>query len=69
MNYFAVLVKEHRKKRGLTQYDVAKCVGINRVTVHRIETGGWPTLENAVRLANLLGISLKRVQDKMAKTI
>ena len=58
-------VREYRNKRGLTQVELAKLVGIHEITVNRIERGiqlpDWATICN---LADVLGVT----SDKLRKS-
>ena len=59
MGIFEDNLKTLRKKRGLTQQELADKVGTNRVNVTKWETGRTePSLENIVKLADLLDVSL-----------
>lgn len=59
MGIFGDNLKTLRKKRGLTQQELADKVGTNRVNVTKWETGRTePSLENIVKLADLLDVSL-----------
>ncbi|WP_438838960.1 helix-turn-helix domain-containing protein [Streptococcus pluranimalium] len=58
MSKFASRLKELRKKRGLTQRQIADELSINRVTYTNWEKGNRePSLENVVRLAKLFGVT------------
>lgn len=53
----AQLFKSARKKRGLTQVEVAEKVGISSNTYSRIERGVQkPELDNAVKIGKALSI-------------
>ena len=48
-----------RELKNISQTKVAKEIGINRTTYNSYETGiATPPLENLVKIANLLGVSL-----------
>jgi transcriptional regulator with XRE-family HTH domain len=49
-----------RKRRGLTQQDLAERVGVNRVSIARLEAGTRsPSMSTARRIADALGESLE----------
>ncbi|HEX5037318.1 MAG TPA: helix-turn-helix transcriptional regulator [bacterium] len=53
-------VKKLRKERELTQENLARAVGISRIQMNRIESDvSKPGLETMMRLAEVLGITLK----------
>lgn len=56
---FAERLSEIRKKRGLSQEEVAKKLGTQGPAIGRYERGiAKPTIEVASNLANILGVSL-----------
>jgi len=56
---FAQRLSEVRKKRGLSQEEVAKKLGTQAPAIGRYERGvAKPTIDVASRLANILGVSL-----------
>lgn len=58
-------LREIRKARGMTQIQLANHTGINRVTIARYETDKiWPTLRNAEKLADALGVTLNELIGK-----
>ena len=59
MTSFTNRLVQLRKKRGLTQKDIADLVHVNRVTYTNWEKGKRePSFENLVKLADLLEVSL-----------
>lgn len=49
-------LREERERRGLTQEEVAKAVGVSRQTIIAIENDKYdPTLDLAFRLARFYG--------------
>jgi DNA-binding XRE family transcriptional regulator len=52
---FGLAVKRLRNARGWTQADLAEWLGVNRVTVVRMEQGGPVSLRAAMRAIVLLG--------------
>ena len=54
-------VKEYRKKKKLSQEELAKKAGISRVTLSNIETGFQTVITNStmVKIAEALGMSPK----------
>lgn len=71
MNNFFIFLRQHRKKLGLTQEDVARKTGISRTYIARIETDiHYPSLTTALILSKFLGFSLddvKITRDKERK--
>lgn len=56
---FGLLIKKHRKKKGMSQDKLAVLVGITRKSVSCIERGEcYPSSENIFKIAKLLDISL-----------
>lgn len=54
-----------RKQRGMTQEQLAKASGINRVTIARYEALKVdPCMERAERLANVLGVTVNELIGK-----
>ena len=59
MTSFTNRLVQLRKKRGLTQQQIADLVNVNRVTYTNWEKGKRePSFENLVKLADLLEVSL-----------
>ncbi len=53
-------VRKIRKDLGLTQDDLAKLVGVSRVSIVAIETGRFlPTIETALRISQALNTGLE----------
>lgn len=60
----AVRVKQIRKRRGLTQRELAARVGIHRVNLAKIEAGRWNlTLATLERLAKALRVKASRLLE------
>lgn len=58
------LLKEKRKKAGLSQYQLSRLAGISQATISHIERGMFiPTIDTAYRVAAVLGV---RVDDIFA---
>lgn len=56
------IVREKRKEKGLTQQDVAKAIGLSRISVNKIEQGKCkPKLSNAKKLGELLGFDFVEI--------
>ncbi len=56
---FCAKVKELRKNRKMTQYDLADATGISRVTITRYENGTrTPTIDNLTTLATFFGVTV-----------
>ncbi|MBQ8458553.1 helix-turn-helix transcriptional regulator [bacterium] len=57
-------IKEYRKKKGLTQEQLAEAVGLDTVTVSKIETGrNYPTSVNLANIANTLCVQPRELYD------
>lgn len=55
-------IRSLRKEKGLRQEDVANLLGVTRQTIIAIENDKYnPTLELAMRLARLLGVTVEEV--------
>ena len=55
-------LKEIRLKKGITQVELAKHVGISQQTISHYETGrAKPSLDVAVKLAKALGVSVEEI--------
>lgn len=53
-------LREHRERRGLTQEEVARAVGVTRQTIIAIENDKYnPTLELAFRLSRFYGLAIE----------
>ena len=49
-------IKEHRLRRGLSQEELAKAVGVSRQSINSVERGRYiPSLALALRFARLFG--------------
>jgi transcriptional regulator with XRE-family HTH domain len=51
-----------RRRRAMTQGELAQAAGISRVTVNRAERGGAISMENVRKLASALGITVDQLQ-------
>lgn len=61
-NKFGNKLKEIRKTRGLTQFELAELVGIDEKHLSRIETGkNLPTYPTLVKLLNALNLKIEDV--------
>lgn len=57
-------IKKYRKPLGLSQYRLAKKVGMSRISINHIETGKViPSLKTANDIANALGVSIYNIFD------
>jgi len=54
--YHSVILKERRKKLGMTQEALAKKVGKKRPYISRVENGEDIKMSNLVTIANALGL-------------
>ena len=52
-------IKQQRKRLGLTQFELAKKVGLHEKQISRIESGiNYPTFENFVNIINALNMNM-----------
>lgn len=52
-------VQKYRKQISLTQEALAELIGIDTISLSKIETGrNYPTSENITKLANALGVEI-----------
>lgn len=52
-------VQRYRKQRGLTQEALAELIGIDTISLSKIETGrNYPTSENITKLAGVLDVKV-----------
>ncbi len=52
-------VQKYRKQIALTQEALAELIGIDTISLSKIETGrNYPTSENITKLANALGVEI-----------
>ncbi len=57
-------IKEYRKRKGLTQEQLAEAIDVDTVTVSKIETGkNYPTSANLIKIANVLAVHPKDLYD------
>jgi len=62
------LLREERKKRGLSNYAIWKRSGISQTALGRIEKEDCrPTLETALRISNAIGVDLPTILKKAQK--
>ncbi len=78
---FGLAVRDARKRLGIHQEELAKLIGVSRVTVTYIETGRYAVrFENALMLAHILQLDmndfkitdvkiLKRLANEAAKRV
>ncbi len=57
---FVANLKRLRKRKGLSQVQLAEAAGVNRVHLARLESGAMtnPSLDTMERLATALGVSV-----------
>jgi transcriptional regulator with XRE-family HTH domain len=60
-NAVALIVQELRAQRGWRLYDVSSVSGVSITTVASVEKGHLPTLNNALRIAAALGVSVHEI--------
>lgn len=52
-------VQQYRKQKGFTQEALAELIGIDTISLSKIETGrNYPTAENISKLARILGVEV-----------
>lgn len=52
-------IQDYRKSKKLTQENLAELVGIDTISLSKIETGrNYPTAENLEKIAGFLGVEL-----------
>lgn len=60
MKIFKTKIKEYRVKFDITQYDLAKAVGVRRETIGNLENGRYnPSLKLAMDIANVFSCSVE----------
>ena len=57
----ALSVRGLRAKRGWRLYDLSNVSGVSISTVASVEKGRLPTLNNALRIASALGVSVHEI--------
>lgn len=71
-------IQDIRKSKGITQEQLAEAVGLETVSISKIETGrSYPTSENLSKIAEILSVhpkdlydfSYKKPKDKVLKEI
>lgn len=61
---FYQVIREKRRALGMTSEEVAKAIGVTRVSVSMYENATCsPTLENAIKLSKLLKFSLDELDS------
>lgn len=48
-------MREKREENSLTQEQLAALVGVDRTTITKIENGNRPSIDNARKIAEVLG--------------
>lgn len=52
-------IQQYRKQKGLTQEALAELIGIDTISLSKIETGrNYPTSENITKVARVLGVEV-----------
>jgi len=63
-------IKIARKNKGMSQDDLAKLLGVNRVSISNYEKGkNNPTHANLLRLSDILGVELLETTTALSKLI
>lgn len=59
---FEKALKECRKRKGYTQYELAELVGVSQSAIAQFELGSsLPNIKTAVRLAETLGVTCEEL--------
>lgn len=59
-----MLIRELRKRKNLTQSQLAKLVNVDQTAISQWETGRTkPTIDNLVLLSNILDCEIKDILD------
>lgn len=70
MEHIGTHLKRAREAAGYSQDKLAELVGLTQGTISKIERGdGNPSLPSAIRLANVLSISLTDLLDASTPTL
>ncbi len=57
-------LRQHRMIAGLTQEELAKCVGMHRVSINELETGKRsPRPRTIKKLADALGVDARKLMS------
>lgn len=64
---FGEVVELYLEEKGINQAELAQRSGLNRQTINAIVVGDSnnPTLNNAVAIADALGVSIQEMVDRM----
>ena len=69
MSVFMNQIRLLRNQRGLTQEDVAECIGVSRQAVAKWEKGDTlPDIGVCIKLADLFGVTLERLARGLTET-
>ena len=56
---FGEILKELREEKGLSQVELAKCIGVGKSIISYWELGqSYPTLPNLIALSDFFGVTL-----------
>lgn len=70
MEHIGTHLRRAREAAGYSQNQLAELVGLTQGAISKIERGGGnPSLQSAVRLANVLSISLTDLIDDSTSTL
>ena len=61
------VIKELRRRAGLSQEALAMRVGVSRQAVNAWEQGSWPSAELVPRIAEALGCKIGDLYDDVAE--
>ena len=63
------IIKKHRKKLGITQYELATKVGVDPKYISRIETGmSYPSLSVVERIFDILNVNIGYLFEEEKET-
>lgn len=55
-------LKEIRERNGLTQQELADCIGVRRETIGHLENNRYnPSLEMALKIVKIFGLTVEEV--------
>lgn len=54
-------MREYRARLDISQDTLAKAVGLSRLSICRIEDGGWPNLRTAMLIAQALEANVDEI--------
>lgn len=67
-NIFAIRLKEARIKKNISQAELSRLTGIAPATLSSYEKGKSPTIDKAIKIANVLDVSLDWLSGKKTES-